>query len=479
MSIFNTRRTPTEAEPTSLPPSSYPSAPQSDNVFGGGGLLTADDFSLSQSAAANPSVEYGSPAPAPQAPATTVGEYGFDSSQPGGYDPAAANVSQASQPAQQVSTPGSTYEGYEATGRLAPFDGAEYNPYQTEDIAAGTGGYDYQRGEVDPQSLVENRLTGLLKSDSEYMQLAETGAKQQAASSGLLNTSIAAGAGRKAAIDASLPIAQQDAATYGEMTQANLGYATEADRVNAERALAVESQNIAAANEAARTSALAQSEVSQFNVGTREAADQFYAAQQTETDRANAMAMLDASQFNAGIISQEAQFNETQRAQIDQFNKSALNDAATNYANAKNDQNFEILKGSVSAQLANIDAKLQEDLLNIEQTWLSGRDMQSINGAIYQEMIQGIGSIIANSTADPVTGLPKEIEAYMSSIGATYDFVGDTATGDIQNPASTYVAPETTAPTEARTPESTPKPTSWGNYVWDNTANNWVRESGD
>lgn len=423
MSIFNTRRSSTEAEPTSLPPSSYPSAPQSENVMGGstyaapetGGLLTAES----------------------EAP--TVGEYSFDSSQSGGYDPATADVSQASQPVQQVSTPGSTYEGYEATGRKAPFDGAEYDPYKSEDIAAGTGSYDYQTGRVDPESLVENRLTGLLKSDSEYMQLAETGAKQQAASSGLLNTSIAAGAGRKAAIDASLPIAQQDAATYGEMTQANLGYATEADRINAERALTVESQNIAAANEAARTSALAAQDTSKFNVGLQESAEQFYAAQETEADRANAMAMLDASKFNAGIISQEAQFNETQRAQIDQFNKQAINDAATNFANAKNDQNLKILEGSVSAQLANIDAKLQEDLLNIEQTWLSDRDMQSINGAIYQEMIQGIGSIIANSDADPRTGLPNEIEAFMGSVGATYEFVGDTG---INLPTDDLNAPE-------------------------------------
>ena len=63
---------------------------------------------------------------------------------------------------------------------------------------------------------VAGQLNTLLKSDSPYIQNAETRAKEEAAGRGLLNSSMAAGAGRRAAIESALPIAQQDAETYSK-----------------------------------------------------------------------------------------------------------------------------------------------------------------------------------------------------------------------------------------------------------------------
>ena len=59
---------------------------------------------------------------------------------------------------------------------------------------------------------VSGRLKGLLSSRSPYMQRARTRATQLANRRGLMSSSIAAGAGEAAAIDAALPIAQADAA---------------------------------------------------------------------------------------------------------------------------------------------------------------------------------------------------------------------------------------------------------------------------
>lgn len=64
----------------------------------------------------------------------------------------------------------------------------------------------------DKPDTVAGQLTGLLSKDSSYMAQARTGARQTAERRGLLNSSIAATAGEKAAIDKALPIAQQDAA---------------------------------------------------------------------------------------------------------------------------------------------------------------------------------------------------------------------------------------------------------------------------
>ena len=66
---------------------------------------------------------------------------------------------------------------------------------------------------VHPQELVEWRMNQMMKQTNPYIQAAQTSAKQAAAASGLLNTSIAASAGLDAAIKSILPIAQQDAAT--------------------------------------------------------------------------------------------------------------------------------------------------------------------------------------------------------------------------------------------------------------------------
>ena len=64
---------------------------------------------------------------------------------------------------------------------------------------------------VDPELTVENRMEGLLSSSSPYLEAARTRGLQTANKRGLLNTSMAAGASEKAAIESALPIAQQDA----------------------------------------------------------------------------------------------------------------------------------------------------------------------------------------------------------------------------------------------------------------------------
>lgn len=58
------------------------------------------------------------------------------------------------------------------------------------------------------------QLDSLLADDSTYLQRARAGATQTANSRGLLNSSMAAGAGEAAAIDAALPIAAHDADTF-------------------------------------------------------------------------------------------------------------------------------------------------------------------------------------------------------------------------------------------------------------------------
>lgn len=70
---------------------------------------------------------------------------------------------------------------------------------------------------IDPdKSTVAGQLQSLLSSDSPYLSENRRQATEQAGARGLLNSSIAAGAGQRAAIQSALPIAQQDAETYSK-----------------------------------------------------------------------------------------------------------------------------------------------------------------------------------------------------------------------------------------------------------------------
>ena len=92
----------------------------------------------------------------------------------------------------------------------------QYNPpstsvspagYETPDnVELPTGG-----SYITPETKVASQLENLLKLDSPLMQLASTRAKEQAASLGLLSSSMAVGAGQREATKQMLPIAQQDA----------------------------------------------------------------------------------------------------------------------------------------------------------------------------------------------------------------------------------------------------------------------------
>ena len=93
--------------------------------------------------------------------------------------------------------------------------------------------YDATLRDVQSPDLVANQMSDLLQSDSPYLTAARTSAAQTAASRGLLNSSMAAGAGELAAIQSALPIAQQDANTSFQQGLTNQGYLNQASQTNA------------------------------------------------------------------------------------------------------------------------------------------------------------------------------------------------------------------------------------------------------
>lgn len=93
--------------------------------------------------------------------------------------------------------------------------------------------YEADQREVDSKSTVAGQMTGLLDKGGDYMKRAETKGLQVANKRGLLNSSFAVGAAHGAAIDAALPIAQQDASTHNNQSLVNQSASNQANQFNA------------------------------------------------------------------------------------------------------------------------------------------------------------------------------------------------------------------------------------------------------
>lgn len=127
--------------------------------------------------------------------ATTVPNNPFDMQQPN-----ATNQSPTQQPSSA---------GLVASALPKPDQAMTYTP-ETRQVNA-------------PTETVQGQVNSILAKDSPLMQRARTMATQQMAQRGLVNSSMAAGAGTAAMIDRALPIAQQDAGTYNSVSSENMG----------------------------------------------------------------------------------------------------------------------------------------------------------------------------------------------------------------------------------------------------------------
>lgn len=94
--------------------------------------------------------------------------------------------------------------------------------------------YDPQTRQVNaPTETVQGQVNSILSKDSPLMQRARTLATQGMAQRGLVNSSMAQGAGVAAMTDRALPMAQQDAQTYAATASENMGATNRANEFGA------------------------------------------------------------------------------------------------------------------------------------------------------------------------------------------------------------------------------------------------------
>jgi len=94
-------------------------------------------------------------------------------------------------------------------------EAAPVEPYKAPEVKPVTTQVDA------PTETVESRLNTLTAKGSKYTDLARKDTMREANTRGLINSTMAAGAGTEAAIRSALPIAQQDAKTFTDTRMAN------------------------------------------------------------------------------------------------------------------------------------------------------------------------------------------------------------------------------------------------------------------
>jgi hypothetical protein len=184
--------------------------------------------------------------------------------------------------------------------------------------------------EIDkPTGTVQGQVESILAKDSPLMQRARTLATQQMAQRGLVNSSMAAGAGTAAMIDRATPIAQQDANAYNQASQDNMSAYNTSGQFNAGELNRFglqkgEQQFAADQSRIGREFQTSERLGSQKFSGEFEVAKQNFTAAQSALDRAQQTALADKSvEAQQALQLAQQKFTEAQSA-LDRTQQSAL-----------------------------------------------------------------------------------------------------------------------------------------------------------
>lgn len=185
----------------------------------------------------------------------------------------------------------------------------------------GPNGVAYQ-GTPTQDELVSGQLHGLLESTSPYIQQARAQALAQSQSRGLLNSSIASGAGQNAAIAAALPIAQGNAQEFANTAAANqmasnqqLGAQTAAE---AQMSAAMASAGATTAAAKMYSDATLKGQQLQYQIAGQQLGYN-YAQMAQQNNQFTAQLAQNNQQFGATLNNQQNEFQQSQSTAIGQF----------------------------------------------------------------------------------------------------------------------------------------------------------------
>lgn len=255
----------------------------------------------------------------------------------------------------------------------------------------------------------EDRIQGILSRGGPLMQQAATAGKQQAASRGLLNSSMAIGAAQGAVINAAGQIGTADANAINQMAATNAGAVNSANQFNSN-----------ALNQGA-----------QFNASNQQQTSQFNATNEQQASQANQQATNATNQFNANTQNQAGQFNATATNDFAKLNTQNQNTA--NQWNAQQ-QNEAVTK--------TLDINSREQLANIEANYKQLMQVNSSAEAMYSQVMKNISDIQNNKDiADKETAINSQMSWLNSGMQMIQNLNGVTGLVTFGTPTTTPATP--------------------------------------
>lgn len=271
-----------------------------------------------------------------------------------------------------------------------------------------------------PQETVEGRLNNLTSGKSAYVNQARNDASRQANSRGLINSSMAAGAGQEAAIRSAMPIAQQDAKTYTdtrfnnqEATNKFLGNRQSAD-LNMETA-AHQSQLTLGEND--QLNELQMKRDSGLSELTKEEADQLNQLQMKRDQAQSGLTQQENTQLNDLQMKRDKGLSELTREE-----QTLLNDL-----NTKRDAAASDLRKSEMAEQNKFDvnrdnnsSKLNQDLARLESSLNTAEMTFDTDEKIRLEQILSndkVSDELKVQAVNTVNNIVRDTQAQIAEIG--------------------------------------------------------------
>lgn len=229
-------------------------------------------------------------------------------------------------------------------------------------------GYDAEKTAVDPtKETVQGQVAEITSRGGPLMQQAQTRALKSANRRGLINSSMSVKAGQTAVLDAALPIASQDAATYTRNKEANQAAGNQALQFTAG------SQNQGALQQLTGNQNLeqigAQGEQQRLNIGAQTAGESQLIRERGEID----IALQTADSAN-----RERLLNR--QAEIDRGLQELRGQQETSLQTQRGQQESELVnqRGAIERELQTADAATRERLLT-QQAGID-RSLQELRG---------------------------------------------------------------------------------------------------
>ena len=228
----------------------------------------------------------------PPPPPTATGPDGSPIWDPVGYEPDPMNFDTISPDPGEV--PDVDYYGGDGgplleTGEVGTEgEFASINP----DGSINPGDVNPTTREVTPDELVENRLSGLLNSDSKFIQDARRQGLEQANAMGGLGGTAGTGASMNAALRTAMPIAQSDAEAFRLAASENMAALNQYSQLNAQRATQLELAQIDASS---------RQKLTQITTSAGMAAARLQSATQRDLSRLDSETRLRITEMNGKI----------------------------------------------------------------------------------------------------------------------------------------------------------------------------------